>query len=479
MINLVDRGACPGRNRGSWRRGAVRAAGFAALALLCAAAPAAAADSGYRLKGAFGRSGKGPGQFDHPLGVAVDAAGHVYVTDWGNKRVQIFRSDGSFSREFDVRARLATRGARGKGPTGIALAPGGDILVADQDADTVKRFDRAGVPLAQIGKRGSWLERLKEPRGVAVDRFDRLYVADHENYRVQKFSLGGDEGRDGKGKAPRVSGAGDYLSEVMYKDVVLQQFAKPRGVATDREGNLYAVYSDIARVVAYDREGRVLREFGGRGTGPVEFGEPRYVAVDNLGNVYVTDFTRSRVLKLDPRLEPLEVFGEGAGDEGLLYPEGIAVDAAGNVYIADSGRNRIAVYEPPERVKRLNYAYLYAHKGDYEAAAREYEEAWRIDPSAPGVKESLVDALVRAGGRASRAEDRAGAVKFFRKALEFDPLNAYAIRELKDLEAIPLAVRKSSLRNILVGSLVALAVFLSFMMAIGHGDDANEGPAEG
>ena len=475
MISLNS--VSPPFRRRMFGRGFARFAAAAALALIVCAAPAEGADSGYRFKGSFGRSGKGPGQFDHPLGVAVDAAGHIYVTDWGNKRVQIFRSDGSYSREFDVRARLSGRGAKGKGPTGIALEPGGDILVADQDADTVKRFDRTGAPVAQIGRRGSWLERLKEPRGVAVDRFDRLYVADHENYRVQKFALGGDEGHDGKGKAPRVAGAGDYLSEVKYKDVVLQQFAKPRGVAVDREGNLLTVYSDIARVVAYDREGRVLREYGGRGTGPVEFGEPRYVAVDNLGNVYVTDFTRSRVIKLDPRLEPLEAFGEGPGDDGLLYPEGIAVDASGNVYVADSGKNRVAVFEPPERIKRLNYAYLYAHKGDYEAASREYEEAWRIDPEAPGVKESLVDALVRAGGRASRAEDRAGAVKFFRRALEFDPLNAYAIRELKDLEALPAAVRKSSLRNILVGSLVALAVFLSFMMAVGYGEKEEE-PAE-
>lgn len=433
----------------------IDAAALAALLLLVPVA-ALCADAEYRFKTAFGRSGKGPGQFDHPLGVAVDASGGIFVTDWGNKRVQVFRSDGSFARQFDVRAKLGKRGGA-KGPTGIVAAESGDLFVADQDSDTVKRFARDGRPLAQFGQHGSWLERFKEPRGICVDRFDNLYVADMENYRVQKFTL-----------------AGEYLNEIKYKDVISQQFAKPRGVACDRDGNLCVVYSDIARVVLFDREGRTTREFGVKGRGEFEFLEPRYVAIDNLGHIHVTDFALSKVVKLDRGLAPLSVIGTGGGDGALLYPEGVAVDPAGQVYVADSGRNRVVVYEPPERVRRLNYAYLYAHRGDYEAAAAEFEGAWRIDPADPQVKEGLIDTLVRGGGKALRADERPTAIRLFRRALEIDPLNAYAIRELKDLEAIPAAARKGNLRNLIAGSLVALAVFLSFMMAFGHGGNDEE-----
>lgn len=443
------------------RRIPALALALALLAALPAARASADEETGYRFKGSFGRSGKGPGQFDHPLGVAIDASGSLYITDWGNQRLQVFRSDGAFARQFDVRSKLGRRGGA-KGPTGIALAEGGDLFIADQDSDSVKRFARDGKPLAQFGRRGSWLERFKEPRGVAIDRFDNLFVADMENYRVQKLSL-----------------AGDFLSEIKYKDVITQQFAKPRGVACDREGNLYVVYSDIARVVVFDREGRMTREFGAKGRGRYEFFDPRYVAVDNLGAVFVSDFALSKIVKLGRDFEPLAVLGDGGGDAALLYPEGLAVDASGHLYVADSGKNRIVVYEPPERVKRLSYAYLYAHRGDFAPAAVEYEAAWRIDPTDRPAREGLLDALVRGGGKALRADDRAEAVRLFRKALEVDPLNAYAIRELKDLEALPVAKRKGNLRNLIAGSLVALAVFLSFLMAFGHGDDEEDDDGDG
>lgn len=440
------------------RRGAGLALALLALALL--AAPARAAD--YRYRTAFGKSGKAPGQMDHPLAVAVDAAGTIVLTDWGNKRVQLFRSDGAFIRAFDVKPRLASRSGA-KGPTGLSLADNGDLFVVDQDADVVKRFDRSGKLLAQFGQKGSWLERFKEPRGIALDRLDNLYVADCGNYRVQKFTL-----------------AGEFLSEIKYKDVVSQQFVKPRGLACDREGTLYVVYPDIARVVSFDREGRVLREFGPKGKGDRELFEPRYVAVDNLGFIYVTDFALSKVLKLDRALAVVDVIGRDAGEGELLYPEGAALDASGNLIVADSGHNRVVVYEPPEKVKHLNWAYLYTFQGDFTAAAREYEAAYKIEPDAPGLKESLVDALVRSGGKAARADNRSEAVATFRRALAIDPLNAYAIRELKDLEAIPGTIRKASMRYLVIGGLVALAIFLSFLMSFGGeapAEDEEEGPA--
>jgi sugar lactone lactonase YvrE len=76
----------------------------------------------------WGSYGSGPGQFNQPQGIAVDASGHVYVSDTYNHRVQVFSNDGVF---------LAQWGSYGSAPgqfyrpSGIAVGPDGRIYVSD------------------------------------------------------------------------------------------------------------------------------------------------------------------------------------------------------------------------------------------------------------------------------------------------------------------------------------------------------------
>jgi NHL repeat len=76
----------------------------------------------------WGEAGSGPGQFNVPHSIAVDASGHVYVADRGNRRIQVFDGDGNFLRQFtiDVPVDPNARPAIGNKPTAStgAMAPG-------------------------------------------------------------------------------------------------------------------------------------------------------------------------------------------------------------------------------------------------------------------------------------------------------------------------------------------------------------------
>ncbi|WP_053001286.1 6-bladed beta-propeller [Kosmotoga pacifica] len=143
----------------------------------------------------WGGFGSGPGQFNSPIGVAVlERSGYeedlVYVTDEGNKRIQVFNNYGEYLFEW---------GELGEGPGqfmsvwGIAVTPNYGILdplvyVTDPILGRVQIFNMWGEYITQIGRWGTAPGEFREPYGVAVDYEGFIYVADTGNQRIQKFA---------------------------------------------------------------------------------------------------------------------------------------------------------------------------------------------------------------------------------------------------------------------------------------------------
>ncbi|CAB1333299.1 unnamed protein product, partial [Coregonus sp. 'balchen'] len=73
----------------------------------------------------FGSHGEGNGQFNAPTGVAVDTNGNIIVADWGNSRIQVFDSTGSFLSYINTSADPLY------GPQGLTLTSDGHVAVAD------------------------------------------------------------------------------------------------------------------------------------------------------------------------------------------------------------------------------------------------------------------------------------------------------------------------------------------------------------
>jgi sugar lactone lactonase YvrE len=308
----------------------------------------------------------GPGataRFNSPADVAIDAAGNVYVTDGGNQRVRKITPAGVVS----TLAGDGTTGfadgpgatARFNVPLGVAVDAAGNVYVGEEMNDRIRKITPAGVvsTLAGSGTRGfvdgpGAVAQFSSPEGVAVDRSGNVYVADENNHRIRKITPAGVVSTlAGDGTLAFANGTG-----------AAARFASPQRVAVDAAGNVYVIDGALPRVRKVTPAG-VVTTLAGDGTaglsisgGPsatARFNDLRGLAVDAAGNVYVADAGNHRIRKIAPAgtVSTLAGLSKGHADGPVKVlpfndPEGVAVDAAGNLYVADSGSQRIQKVSP-------------------------------------------------------------------------------------------------------------------------------------
>ena len=147
-------------------------------------------DEDGRVVTTFGSPGSAPGEFSEPWGVAVDQDGNIYVADTWNHRVQKFAPDGTLLTVWgtfaDTQGALEMPGSFW-GPRGIYVTDDGRVFVADTGNKRVQVFDTEGNFLGMFGGGGSEPGKMDEPTAVAVGPDGTIYVADTWNRRVQAF----------------------------------------------------------------------------------------------------------------------------------------------------------------------------------------------------------------------------------------------------------------------------------------------------
>jgi len=231
--------------------------------------------------------GEAPGgTFNEPWGIAVAPDGTVYVTDTWNYRVQKFTADGKF---------LAMWGAPGTadlfdtfwGPRGIVINSQGHVIITDTGNNRVVVFDKDGNFITQFGAKGMESGEFYEPVGLAVDADDWLYVVDTWNQRIQVFATDATGTYYQFQKEWQVSGwDGESMENKPFIDV-------------DSLGNVYVTDPDQFRVIAFDRDGNILRVWGTYSNGIDGFGKPVGIAVDGSDAVWVSDSENNRLLKFE------------------------------------------------------------------------------------------------------------------------------------------------------------------------------------
>jgi sugar lactone lactonase YvrE len=300
--------------------------------------------------------------FYWPAGVAVDGSGNVFVADDGNNTIRKITPSGvvtTLAGSADQRGSADGTGAaaRFNGPEGVVVDGSGNVFVADDGNNTIRKITPSGVVTTLAGTAGSWgsadgtgaAARFNGPDGVAVDGAGNVFVADSWNNTIRKITpsgvvttLAGTAGSsgsaDGTGAAARFNG--------------------PEGVAVDGSGNVFvadAGNSTIRKItpggVVTTLAGTAGSYGGADGTGAAAlFNEPEGVAVDGSGNVFVADAGKSSTIR---KITPSGVVTTLAGTAGLSgsadgtgaaasfsFPSGVAVDGSGNVFVADGNTIR-------------------------------------------------------------------------------------------------------------------------------------------
>lgn len=121
----------------------------------------------------IGSFGPGPGQYQEPAALAVDASGRLYVADAGRQRVLRFLPNGSFDMEFAPPNR----------PSDVAVGPDGNIYVVSTESVQIHQYSPGGVRLLTFQS----LEGLGGAFRIAISSTGAIYIAEQYRDRIMKY----------------------------------------------------------------------------------------------------------------------------------------------------------------------------------------------------------------------------------------------------------------------------------------------------
>lgn len=306
--------------------------------------------------------------YSQPLGATTDALGNVYIAEGGAHRIQKISPSG-YVTIFAGSSSGAHGYTNGQGtmatfyhPVGMAADASGNIYVADEDNHAIRKITPLGVvtTFAGTGAQGSadgtgTAASFYYPCGVAVDASGTVYVADTYNNKIRKITPAGVVTTlAGSGTAGSTNATGTAAS-----------FNQPFNVAVDALGNVYVTDRANHKVRKITSAG-VVTTLAGTGTAAfadgtgtaASFNAPTSVTIDKQGNLYVTDENNQRIRKIVPSTGAVSTLSgtgaagayDGIGTTTATFnlPFGIAADILGNVYVGDYTNNLIrkVVYAP-------------------------------------------------------------------------------------------------------------------------------------
>jgi sugar lactone lactonase YvrE len=312
-------------------------------------------------------------RFSSPAGIAIDAAGKLFVADQNNQRIR-----GVGVRIITVSTFAGAAGAYGRidgaasaarffypagltsDASGITIAEHGNcdvrfISFSTLQVSTTVGFQ--GIPGYQNGFFQGAL--FNGPTGaVYVPSRSSLFVADRLNNSIRQRT-----GFYVYGYAGSNLTAG--FRDAQYSNAL---FNAPSSIVADAAGYLYVADQNNHRIRKIDLNGNVTTLAGSGVIGAADgvgssaqFNYPYGLTIDAAGNLYVADVDNHKIRKVTPSGVVSTVAGSGisgfvngpGAQARFNYPYGVAVDAAGNLYVADSQNNAIRMITPAGEVSTL------------------------------------------------------------------------------------------------------------------------------
>ena len=242
-------------------------------------------------------------QFDLPQGLTVDSSGRVYVADTFNHRIRAIDPSGMVTTIAGTGSVGSTDGtgtiASFRFPSGLALDAAGDLYVADSANNTVRKIMPNGLTTTVAGN-GSFgsvdgmgtAAGFQYPIGVSIDSLGNVYVADEGGNKIRKITP--------NGMVATLAGSGSY--GLTDGNGSAAGFSLPMSVASDAQGNVYVADGPSNKLQQVSSGGVVTTLATSEGSGLMDgdgtaacFILPRGLAVDGAGLVYVADAGNSRI----------------------------------------------------------------------------------------------------------------------------------------------------------------------------------------
>jgi sugar lactone lactonase YvrE len=324
--------------------------------------------------------------FYWPMDVEFAPDGRAYILDWNNHRVRRVEADGTVHTVIGTdlpgdgppdQSDLKPEGAPGidvelNHPTDLQFLPDGTMLLAAWHNHKIRSFDpitgRVRVvcgsgpgnsPNHEVATRAL----LNQPKSIAVDSKQNIFVTDSRNQRIRVINTDGIiDVVAGTGK---IGFAGDGSTPLMADFYMQQSNENPEpggSITVDAEGRVYLSDTYNHRIRRIDLTAGTVTTIAGNGTpgfagdgGPAtmaSFNYPRDLELGPDGRLYVADTNNHRVRVVDLNTGIITTFaGNGqagfSGDGGLATaasfsrPFGVAFDREGNLYVTDTFNNRI------------------------------------------------------------------------------------------------------------------------------------------
>jgi len=247
-------------------------------------------------------------------------------------------------------------GHAGMYPSGMEVAPNGNIVVADTGNDQVAEYTSAGGLIWRVGSEGNGapcganpkgFPQFQQPRDVGVDSSGNVYVADNGNGRILKLS-----GANGK---------------CLVKPFKMPGGGAPIGVTVSQtpSGQLvYVANGTLNEVVVFNTSGAVVQTITTQGACTLK--RMRDAAADPSGNVYVANYENDNILEFSASGSCIRSWGtkgkkattgvcSGNGNGAFKNPYGVAIgtdpyinsgSAGEAIYVADSNDDCIQEFTP-------------------------------------------------------------------------------------------------------------------------------------
>jgi len=292
-------------------------------ALTAATGGCTSTSSAYQLpEKVWGRLGGGNGQFSKPRAIAIDAADQLYIVDM-TARIQVFDVDGKFIRGWQTPEHTNGR------PTGLTIAPDGNLLVADTHYYRVLTYTPYGELLDHAtlgGTMGQGPGEFGFVTDAVRDAAGNYYVSEYGEFdRIQKFSPDG-----------------EFLLQWGGHGSEPGHFMRPQHLQLDADGLLWVADACNHRIQVFDGEGKLVKMWGQQGTEPGQLQYPYYLALDGLGHIYICEYGNHRVQKFTLDGESIACWGrEGRRPGQLFNPWALVLDSRGRCHVLDSNNHRV------------------------------------------------------------------------------------------------------------------------------------------